>query len=148
MSMPSIVLVMLGGGVVDGAGPYSLFFRHRLFMARKLMLLQVILQTTAALQTFNQPKILTNGGPGFSTNVLMLSIYNNGFSNLGGVPHPGPPTPPRYGVLVRDRALHQFGDGGAVALDDHHRAEGPDRRLRGAAEADPVPVALGELHQG
>jgi multiple sugar transport system permease protein len=58
-------------------------------MISPIMLLQVILQTTAALQTFNQPKILTNGAPGFSTNVLMLSIYNNGFSNLGRVPQLG-----------------------------------------------------------
>ncbi|MDX6294175.1 MAG: multiple sugar transport system permease protein [Kribbellaceae bacterium] len=111
MSMPSIVLVMLWGvggtmiiflaalqavpnelyeaARVDGAGPYSVFFRITMPMISPIMLLQVILQTTAALQTFNQPKILSNGGPGFSTNVLMLSIYNNGFSNLGRVPQLG-----------------------------------------------------------
>jgi len=42
-----------------------------------------------ALQTFNQPKILTGGGPGFSTNVLMLGIYNNGFPTLGKIPQLG-----------------------------------------------------------
>jgi multiple sugar transport system permease protein len=111
MSMPSIVIVMLWGvggtmiiflaalqavptelyeaARVDGAGQASVFFRITLPMISPIMLLQVILQTTAALQTFNQPKILTNGGPGFSTNVLMLSIYNNGFSNLGRVPQLG-----------------------------------------------------------
>ncbi len=111
MSMPSIVIVMLWGvggtmiiflaalqavptelyeaARVDGAGPWSTFSRITLPMISPIMLLQVILQTTAALQTFNQPKILTGGGPGFSTNVLMLSIYNNGFSNLGRVPQLG-----------------------------------------------------------
>jgi ABC-type sugar transport system permease subunit len=111
MAMPSIVLVMLWGvggtmiiflaalqavptelyeaARVDGAGPVSVFFRITLPMISPIMLLQVILQTTAALQTFNQPKILTGGGPGFSTNVLMLAIYNNGFSNLGRVPQLG-----------------------------------------------------------
>jgi multiple sugar transport system permease protein len=111
MAMPSIVLVMLWGvggtmiiflaalqavptelyeaARVDGAGPASVFFRITLPMISPIMLLQVILQTTAALQTFNQPKILTGGGPGFSTNVLMLAIYNNGFSNLGRVPQLG-----------------------------------------------------------
>ncbi|GAB2669702.1 carbohydrate ABC transporter permease [Kribbella swartbergensis] len=111
MAMPSIVLVMLWGvggtmiiflaalqavptelyeaARVDGAGPSSVFFRITLPMISPIMLLQVILQTTAALQTFNQPKILTGGGPGFSTNVLMLAIYNNGFSNLGRVPQLG-----------------------------------------------------------
>ncbi|MFC0622481.1 carbohydrate ABC transporter permease [Kribbella deserti] len=111
MAMPSIVLVMLWGvggtmiiflaalqavptelyeaAKVDGAGPHSVFWRITMPMISPIMLLQVILQTTAALQTFNQPKILTNGGPGFSTNVLMLSIYNNGFSNLGRIPQLG-----------------------------------------------------------
>jgi ABC-type sugar transport system permease subunit len=111
MAMPSVVLVMLWGvggtmiiflaalqsvptelyeaARVDGAGPWSVFFRITMPMISPIMLLQVILQTTAALQTFNQPKILTNGGPGFSTNVLMLSIYNNGFPSLGRIPQLG-----------------------------------------------------------
>ncbi|WP_432879668.1 carbohydrate ABC transporter permease [Kribbella sp. CA-245084] len=111
MSMPSVVLVMLWGvggtmiiflaalqsvptelyeaARVDGAGPWSVFFRITMPMISPIILLQVILQTTAALQTFNQPKILTGGGPGFSTNVLMLSIYNNGFPTLGRIPQLG-----------------------------------------------------------
>jgi multiple sugar transport system permease protein len=110
-SMPSVVLVMLWGvggtmiiflaalqsvptelyeaARVDGAGPWAVFFRITLPMISPIVLLQVILQTTAALQTFNQPKILTNGGPGFSTNVLMLSIYGNGFPTLGRIPQLG-----------------------------------------------------------
>ncbi|WP_405060998.1 sugar ABC transporter permease [Kribbella sp. NBC_01505] len=111
MAMPSVVLMMLWGvggtmiiflaalqavpaelyeaAKVDGAGPWSAFFRITVPTISPIILLQVILQTTAALQTFNQPKILTNGGPGFSTNVLMLSIYNNGFPNLGRIPQLG-----------------------------------------------------------
>lgn len=111
MSMPSVVIVMLWGvggtmiiflaalqavplelyeaAKVDGAGPGSVFFRITLPLISPIMLLQVILQTTAALQTFNQPKILTDGGPGFSTSVLMLQIYKNGFANLGRVPQLG-----------------------------------------------------------
>jgi len=111
MAMPSVVLVMLWGvggtmiiflaalqavptelyeaAKVDGAGPWAVFFRITLPVISPIMLLQVILQTTAALQTFNQPKILTGGGPGFSTNVLMLGIYNNGFPTLGKIPQLG-----------------------------------------------------------
>ncbi|TCC17293.1 sugar ABC transporter permease [Kribbella sindirgiensis] len=110
-SMPSVVMVMLWGvggtmiiflaalqavptelyeaARVDGAGAWSVFFRITLPMISPIVLLQVILQTTAALQTFNQPKILTNGGPGFSTKVLMLSIYENGFPTLGRIPQLG-----------------------------------------------------------
>jgi ABC-type sugar transport system permease subunit len=114
MAMPSVVIVMLwavGGTMiiflaalqavpielyeaakVDGASPASVFFRITLPVISPIMLLQVILQTTAALQTFNQPKILSPdnaGGPGFSTSVLMLQIYKNGFANLGRVPQLG-----------------------------------------------------------
>ncbi|WP_328441577.1 sugar ABC transporter permease [Streptomyces sp. NBC_00444] len=73
---------------LDGAGPGTVFFRITLPLISPIMVLQVVLQLVTALQTFNQPKILSPdglGGPGFSTRVLMLSIYNNGFPTLGRV---------------------------------------------------------------
>jgi ABC-type sugar transport system permease subunit len=111
MAMPSVVIVMLWGvgstmviflaalqavpgelyeaARLDGASPRTMFFRITMPMISPILFLQVVLQLTTALQTFNQPKILTGGGPGFSTDVLMLSIYNHGFSNLGQVPQLG-----------------------------------------------------------
>ncbi|MFI5673574.1 carbohydrate ABC transporter permease [Streptomyces cellulosae] len=73
---------------IDGAGPRTVFFRITLPLISPIMVLQVVLQLVTALQTFNQPKILSpdgQGGPGFSTRVLMLSIYNHGFPTLGRV---------------------------------------------------------------
>lgn len=109
-AMPSIVIVMLWSvgstmiiflaalqavptelyeaARIDGAGPRTMFFRITLPLISPIMVLQVVLQLVTALQTFNQPKILSPdglGGPGFSTRVLMLSIYNNGFPTLGRV---------------------------------------------------------------
>ncbi|MFF8024684.1 carbohydrate ABC transporter permease [Streptomyces sp. NPDC007896] len=109
-AMPSIVIVMLwsvGSTMViflaalqavptelyeaarlDGAGPRTVFFRITLPLISPIMVLQVVLQMVTALQAFNQPKILSPdgmGGPGFSTRVLMLSIYTNGFPSLGRV---------------------------------------------------------------
>jgi ABC-type sugar transport system permease subunit len=114
MAMPSMVIVMLWSvgstmiiflaalqavptelyeaAKIDGAGPRATFFRITLPMISPILVLQVLLQMTTALQTFNQPKILSTGGtggPGFSTDVLMLSIYNNSFANLGRVPQLG-----------------------------------------------------------
>jgi ABC-type sugar transport system permease subunit len=114
MAMPAIVIVMLWGvgatmiiflaalqavptelyeaARLDGAGSTAVFFRITLPMISPILILQLVLQMTTALQAFNQPKILSGdgrGGPGFSTDVLMLSIYNNGFSNLGRVPQLG-----------------------------------------------------------
>lgn len=74
---------------IDGAGRFTQFLRVTLPMISPILFLQVILQLTAALQNFNLPKILTNGGPGFSTDVLMLSIYSHGFGNLGAFPRLG-----------------------------------------------------------
>lgn len=110
-SMPSIVLVMLWGvgatmiiflaalqavptelyeaAKIDGAGPWRQFLRITLPMISPIFLLQIVLQMTRALQTFAEPKILTSGGPGFSTTTLMLSIYNHGFPALGRIPQLG-----------------------------------------------------------
>jgi len=84
---------------IDGANQFTTFFRLTLPMISPILLLQLILQLNAAMQVFNQVKILTagtggpgasgTGGPGFSTNVLMLSIYNHGFGRLGSLPELG-----------------------------------------------------------
>lgn len=109
-AMPSIVIVMLwsvGSTMIiflaalqavptelyeaarlDGAGSRTVFFRITLPLISPIMILQVVLQMVTALQAFNQPKILSpdnQGGPGFSTRTLMLSIYDNGFPRLGQV---------------------------------------------------------------
>ncbi|MER6399551.1 sugar ABC transporter permease [Kitasatospora sp. NPDC001603] len=111
MAMPSVVIVMLWGvgstmiiflaalqavptelyeaAKLDGASSRTVFFRITLPMISPILFLQVVLQVTTALQSFNQPKILTGGGPGFSTDVLMLSIYSHGFSTLGQMPQLG-----------------------------------------------------------
>ena len=74
---------------LDGAGQIGLFARITLPVISPIILLQLILQIIAALQAFNQPAVLTSGGPGFSTMLLMLSIYNNGFGQLGHYPQLG-----------------------------------------------------------
>jgi ABC-type sugar transport system permease subunit len=116
-AMPSVVIVMLWGvgstmviflaalqavprelheaAAVDGATGAQRFLRVTLPAISPIMLLQLVLQLTTALQTFNQPKILTQnvsggaGGPEFATNVLMLSIYEDAFGGLGTFPRLG-----------------------------------------------------------
>lgn len=110
-AMPSIVIVMLWGvgstmiiflaalqavpnelyeaAKLDGAGAWHTFVSVTLPMISPIVLLEVVLQMTTALQTFAQPQILTGGGPGFSTTTLMLSIYNLAFPALGRVPQLG-----------------------------------------------------------
>lgn len=77
-------------GKLDGAGPIRLFLRMTLPMISPILFLQLVLQIIGSLQAFNQPAVLTNGGPGFSTNLLMYSIYVNGFGNgLSSFPQVG-----------------------------------------------------------
>lgn len=111
MAMPAIVIVTLWGvggtmiiflaglqsvptevyeaAKIDGSGPLSTFWRLTLPLISPILFLQLVLQLTVAFQAFNQPKILTGGGPGFSTDLLMLSIYQHGFGNLGAFPQLG-----------------------------------------------------------
>ncbi|KQO63915.1 ABC transporter permease [Curtobacterium sp. Leaf261] len=74
---------------VDGAGAIRRFFTITLPMIGPILLLQLVLQLNAAFQTFNQVAILTKGGPGVSTNLLMYKIYTDGFANFISSPQLG-----------------------------------------------------------
>jgi ABC-type sugar transport system permease subunit len=74
---------------LDGAGPIRCFFRITLPMLTPILLLQLILQINLAFQTFNQVAVLTKGGPGTSTDLLMYKIYNDGFANYLSTPQLG-----------------------------------------------------------
>jgi ABC-type sugar transport system permease subunit len=112
--MPSIVVVMLWGvgstmiifiaalqavpgelyeaAKLDGAGAGTIFFRVTLPVISPIIILQIVLQLTTAMQAFAQPAILSpdgQGGPGFSSNTLMLSLYNHAFPKLGNIPELG-----------------------------------------------------------
>ncbi len=121
MAMPSIVIVGLWGigstmiiflaglqavpqeiyeaAKMDGAGFFTLFLRTTLPMISPILFLQLVLQIIAALQAFNQFRILTvagsgggdsgGGGPGFTTEVLMLHIYQSGFGSISNFPQLG-----------------------------------------------------------
>ncbi len=127
-AMPSIVIVMLwsvGSTMIiflaalqavptelyeaarlDGAGPQDGVLPDHPAADQPIMVLQVVLQMVTALQAFNQPKILSPdgmGGPGFSTRVLMLSIYTNGFPSLGRVAQLGYASAQVWGALPRHR---------------------------------------------
>lgn len=84
---------------IDGAGPIKLFWHTTLPLISPIIFLQLILQIITALQAFNQFRILTapgtgggdagGGGPGFTTEVLMLHIYHSGFGSISQFPQIG-----------------------------------------------------------
>jgi ABC-type sugar transport system permease subunit len=74
---------------VDGAGAIRRFVQITLPMIGPILLLELVLQLNLAFQTFNQVAILTKGGPGTSTDLLMYKIYNDGFVNFIASPQLG-----------------------------------------------------------
>ena len=67
---------------IDGAGSLSRFFNVTLPMLSPTLLFAVVVLTINAFQSFGQIDILTQGGPLDRTNVIVYSIYTEGFRNF------------------------------------------------------------------
>lgn len=86
------ILIMLGGlqsiepevyeaAAIDGAGRWSTFWSITTPLMRPVMLFITIIGTISVLNMFNQPYILTNGGPQNSTVTLTLRLYQLAFGS-------------------------------------------------------------------
>jgi multiple sugar transport system permease protein len=64
---------------VDGAGRLRLFFDHTLPLLAPVLLVAVVLRTIDAIGTFDQIYVLTQGGPGVSTQLISIYAYNTAF---------------------------------------------------------------------
>lgn len=67
---------------LDGANTWQQFLYITLPGLRRTLLLVVILQIIASFQIFGQVYIMTRGGPGGSTRVLIQHIYESGFRDF------------------------------------------------------------------
>lgn len=67
---------------IDGAGSVSRFFNVTLPMLSPTLLFAVVVLTINAFQSFGQIDLLTQGGPLDRTNVIVYSIYTEGFRNF------------------------------------------------------------------
>jgi len=66
---------------VDGASHVQQFFRLTLPGIAPIMFYTLVVDIIQAFQSFGQVKILTQGGPGESTNLIVYSIYRDAFFN-------------------------------------------------------------------
>jgi ABC-type sugar transport system permease subunit len=84
------ILVMLGGlqsiprevyeaAEIDGANPRQVFWRVTLPLMQPVMLFVTLVGTIGVLNLFNQPFILTNGGPDAATTTLTFRLYELAF---------------------------------------------------------------------
>lgn len=66
-------------GLVDGAGRWRRFWHITLPLLRPVVIVNVTLSLMGALNVFEIPYIMTEGGPANATNVLALHIYIQSF---------------------------------------------------------------------
>ena len=66
---------------MDGANGIQKFFRLTLPGLSPIMFYTIVVNIIQAFQSFGQVKILTQGGPGESTNLIVYSIYRDAFFN-------------------------------------------------------------------
>ncbi|NJP38619.1 sugar ABC transporter permease [Bacillus luteus] len=64
---------------IDGAGKIRQFFSITLPQLKPIFLFTAVLSTIGTLQLFDEPFILTDGGPNNSTLTISLYLYLNGF---------------------------------------------------------------------
>lgn len=67
---------------LDGAGGWQKYFRITLPLISPTIFLNMILVTISSFQVFDLISVMTDGGPGMSTNVLAFRIYQEGFRQM------------------------------------------------------------------
>ncbi|MEL4358947.1 MULTISPECIES: carbohydrate ABC transporter permease [unclassified Luteococcus] len=67
---------------IDGASPMRRFWQITLPLVSPTMLVATVMAIIAALQIFDQPYVLTKGGPGDSTRTAVMVIYQSAFQEL------------------------------------------------------------------
>lgn len=70
---------------VDGATKTKIFFKITIPLLTPTIFFNLVMQTVNALQEFNGPYLITNGGPSDATYLTSLMIYENAFKyfNMG-----------------------------------------------------------------
>jgi multiple sugar transport system permease protein len=79
MSVPTDVLE---ASEIDGAGPLRTLFGIKIPLISPTILFAAVVALINAMQLFDQPYIMTKGGPGSATTTVTISMYQKGFQNL------------------------------------------------------------------
>ena len=90
---PFMALLLLAGlqliphelyeaAALDGASRWQAFWRVTLPILRPTILVALLFRTIDAVRMFDLPRVLTNGGPGKSTETVVLYTYNTFFTSL------------------------------------------------------------------
>lgn len=67
---------------IDGAGAWRTLFRVKIPLISPTILFATVIAMINAMQLFDQPFIMTKGGPGTATTTATIAMYQAGFENL------------------------------------------------------------------
>jgi len=67
---------------IDGTNAWQNFWKITLPLMKPTILVALLFRTIDAVRIFDLPRVLTNGGPGQTTETLVLYAYNTLFTNL------------------------------------------------------------------
>lgn len=79
VSLQQIPPELYEAAAIDGAGRVRTFFAVTVPQAKEMIFVAMILTVSGAYTVFNEPYILTRGGPGNETQTLATYMYNQGF---------------------------------------------------------------------
>jgi multiple sugar transport system permease protein len=79
MSVPKEVLE---ASAIDGAGPLRTLFQIKIPLISPTILFAAVVAMINAMQLFDQPYIMTKGGPGSATTTTTIVMYQSAFQNL------------------------------------------------------------------
>ncbi|MDH6707345.1 lactose/L-arabinose transport system permease protein [Kitasatospora sp. MAA19] len=77
--LQSIPRELYEAAMVDGAGPIRRFTSITVPALRPVLLFTIVLSTIGTLQLFDEPYVLTGGGPDNATLTVSMYLYQNGF---------------------------------------------------------------------
>ncbi|MDP5225740.1 MULTISPECIES: sugar ABC transporter permease [Arthrobacter] len=78
-SLPQDVLEAVS---LDGSGPIRTFFSIKLPLISPTIFFAAVIGMIDAMQIFDQPYVMTKGGPGDSTTTTVMLIYRTAFQNI------------------------------------------------------------------
>lgn len=68
--------------IMDGAGPWTRFWRVTLPLLSPTVFFLVVINTINAFQLFAEPRVLTGGGPGDSSRTVVQYVYDTAFQSF------------------------------------------------------------------
>lgn len=81
-ALTSVPKDVLEAAAIDGAGPVRTLFRVKIPLISPTILFAAVVAMINAMQLFDQPFIMTKGGPGTATTTATILMYQAGFQNL------------------------------------------------------------------